>query len=110
MVIGFGERDSGFGSIGNSGGASVKMAPMKLAEFRYGREEMLALFDEVRHEEKDPPDEYDFLKQMTLWLAKPQTPLNKQVGLIEQQYLYRVTKVHGDTYYVDIKMRVASSI
>ena len=55
------------------------MAPMKLAEFRYGREEMLALYDEVRHDEKDPPDEYAFLKQMTLWLAKPQTPLNKQV-------------------------------
>ena len=81
---GFGERDSGFGSIGSSGGgSSVKMAPMKLAEFRYGREEMLALYDEVRHEEKDPPDEYAFLKQMTLWLSKPQTPLNMQVGIHE---------------------------
>ena len=67
------------------------MAPMKLAEFRYGREEMLALFDEVRHEEKDPPDEYAFLKQMTLWLTKPQTPLNKQVGLIENEYNWLVS-------------------
>ena len=63
------------------------MAPMKLAEFRYGREEMLALYDEVRHEEKDPPDEYAFLKQMTLWLTKPQTPLNKQVRFSENEIL-----------------------
>jgi hypothetical protein len=51
---------------------------MKLAEFRYGKEEMLALFDEARPEEKDPPDEYSFLKQFNLWITKPQIPLNLQ--------------------------------
>ena len=52
---------------------------MKLAEFRYGKEELLALFDEARLEEKDPPEEYAFLKQFSLWLNKPQIPLNLQV-------------------------------
>ena len=68
------------GSSGNVHSLGCKLVGMKLAEFRYGKEEMLALFHETELEEKDPPEEYGFLKQFNLWVQKPQLPLNLQVG------------------------------
>jgi hypothetical protein len=54
---------------------SSKLATMKLAEFRYGREEMLAIYDSTLDAdrgdpvEKDPPD--GFLKQFShLWVTR----------------------------------------
>lgn len=48
---------------------------MKLAEFRYGREEMLAIFDEYRSKERDVPD--DCLRD--LWTTRAQLPISLQV-------------------------------
>lgn len=74
--------------------ASTKMAAMKLADFRYGREEMLALFDAAidkkdAEEWNEPPegtlDRCPSAVANALWMAKVQTPLNLQGSMSEEE-------------------------
>ena len=60
---------------------SAKPAQAKLAEFRYGREELLALFDSSNQRERDPPEEW--VRNLGLWVTSFQRPVN--LGAFEKE-------------------------
>ena len=43
---------------------------MKLAEHRYGKEDLLALFDTTVQEDVQPPQGEEWLKSFNLWVTK----------------------------------------
>ena len=74
--------------------ATAKMAAMKLADFRYGREEMLALFEPAidkrdAEEWNQPPegvlDRCPSAVANALWISRVQTPLNLQGPMSEDE-------------------------
>lgn len=84
----------------NNGRGAVSF---KLADFRYGREEMLALFDEYMLKDRDrmrvgvtlPED--DPLVEMKLWNKMPAPPLNLQDSMSEEEQRAWQKGVNSDT-------------
>ena len=81
------------GNSGNGGGSKMAsnlnvMAPAKLAEFRYGREEMLALFSLPQSATNDPtlpPYQEKVVANIGLLAERPQPPLNLMGPMSEEE-------------------------
>ncbi len=75
-----------------AGSVATKLAAMKLAEFRYGREELLAFFDAALADEEDgggggrePPETLRRRGFENLWIRRAQTPINLQGQMGEEE-------------------------
>ena len=90
MDYGFSNNSSYSNNSNSQHGLSAmggsKLAAMKLAEFRYGREEMLVLADSpATYDQALPEEDVALLSQLKLWTDPPQPPINLQGPMSEEE-------------------------
>ena len=74
----------GGGPTGGKTAAPIVMSPAKLADFRYGKEEMLAFFN-LSPDASLPPHQEKVVAQAGLLAEKPQIPLNLMGPMSEEE-------------------------